>query len=328
MASSLININEATTGELQQLQGIGPKRSTYIIDFRSRVDLIRNTFDLATATGLSIKAAEQIAPRIEWKTKAMQPFGLWPAALVTLASFWLVVSGFDQLASEQLFAPYSYFNLSLALILLGGLVMTGDMAVATIRGRPGKSSRVSILAVCLFSAGFVILMLLSASTLFVTYPVNFQNTLGSTFLFIGYCALMFWLIYGPTFCLRLFIEDKQLEKLDSSKFLYDISLVLAPFLPLYTMVCTLDLYNDPNWTTEIFAFWCAAVVTLGGLDLVRGRSAFIGILSEIDRSRFRFAYFARGRREEANRTARALGWICLGEAAALLVIAAAGVTLP
>ena len=62
MASSLISINEATIEELQQLEGIGPKRSIYIVDFRNRVDLIRNTFDLATATGLSIKAQDGFLP--------------------------------------------------------------------------------------------------------------------------------------------------------------------------------------------------------------------------------------------------------------------------
>ena len=56
-----------------------------------------------------------------------------------------------------------------------------------------------------------------------------------------------------------------------------------------------------------FAFWCPFVVTLGGLDPVRGRSAFIGIRSEIDQSRFRFAYFTRGQREGTNKPARALG---------------------
>tara|TARA_B110001454_G_scaffold200717_1_gene206572 strand:+ start:259 stop:675 length:417 start_codon:yes stop_codon:yes gene_type:complete len=128
----------------------------------------------------------------------------------------------------------------------------------------------------------------------------------------------------PCVLSQVFIEDGGLEKLDSSKFLYDISLTLAPFLPLYN----LQVHNDPNWTTEMFAFWCAFVVTLGGLDPVRGRSAFIGILSEIDQSRFRFAHFTRGRREGTNETARALGWICLGEAAILLAIAAARITLP
>ena len=108
MASSLISINEATIGELQKLEGIGPKRSAYIVDFRNRVDLIRNTFDLATATGLSIKSAERLSSKIDWKTDAMHPFGLWPAGLVTLASLWFVVRGFQQLATEQFFAPYSY----------------------------------------------------------------------------------------------------------------------------------------------------------------------------------------------------------------------------
>ena len=135
---------------------------------------------------------------------------------------------------------------------------------------------------------------------------------------------MIWLIYGPEFCFRLFIEDAGLKKLDLSKLLYDISLLLAPFLPLYN----LQVHNDRNWTTEMFAFWCAFVVTLGGLDPVRGRSAFIGILSEIDQRRFRFAYFTRGEREGTNKPARALGWICLGEAAILLAIDAARITLP
>ena len=324
MASSLISINEATIGELQQLEGIGPKRSTYIVDFRNRVDLIRNTFDLATATGLSIKSAERISPRIDWKTDDVHPFGLWPAGLVTLASLWLIVSGFQQLATEQFFPPYSYYNLSLCLILLGGLAAIVDIAVTMIHGHTHRSIRVSMLSACLFIAGFVTLIMLSISAVLVTYPTDFHNTLGSTTQFIGYCGLMFWLIYGPAFCLRLFIEDGGLEKLDSSKFLYDISLTLAPFLPLYHF----QVHNNPNWTTEMFAFWCAFVVTLGGLDLVKGRSAFVGILSEIDQSRFRFAYFTRGRREEKNETARILGWICLGEVAILLAIAAARITLP
>jgi len=324
VASSLININEATTAELQQLEGIGPRRSTYIVDFRNRVDLIRNTFDLATATGLSIRTAERLSPRIDWKTDAAHPFEWWPAAFVTLASLWFIVSGFDQLAREPFVAPHSYYNLSLALILLGGLYATGDIAIAMLRGRSRDSGRVALITGCLFTAGIVVLLLLLVSTALVTYPEDFQKTLGRTIQFIGYCSLMFWLIYGPAFCLRFFIEDSQLEKLDSSKLLYDISLTLAPFLPLYY----LQMSNDPNRTTEIFAFWCSAIVTLGGLDLVRGRSAFVGILSEIDQSRFRFAYFSRGRKEEINGTAKVLGWICLGEAAILLGIAATKLILP
>lgn len=121
----------------------------------------------------------------------MQPFGLWPAGLVTLASLWFVVRGFQALATEQFFAPYSYYNLFLALILLGGLAATRDIAVTMIRGHSQKSIPVSILSACLFISGFVILILLSISTVLVTYPTDFQNTLGSTIQFIGYCGLMF-----------------------------------------------------------------------------------------------------------------------------------------
>ena len=90
-----------------------------------------------------------------------------------------------------------------------------------------------MLSACLFIAGFVTLILLSTSSDLVTYPTDSHNILESTTQFMIYCGLMFWLIYGPAFCLRLFIKDGALEKLDSSKFLYDISLTLAPFLPLY-----------------------------------------------------------------------------------------------
>ena len=57
MASSLIRISEATTLELQALKGIGPKRASYIAAYRSDVAAIRNNFDLATVTGLSLDRA-------------------------------------------------------------------------------------------------------------------------------------------------------------------------------------------------------------------------------------------------------------------------------
>lgn len=121
----------------------------------------------------------------------MQPFGLWPAGLLTLGSLWLLVYGLQQLATEQFLAHFSYYNLALALILLGGLAAIGDMVVMMNRSHSHKPSGVSILSAWLFTAGFVALILLCISTFLLTYPKDFQNTLGSTIQFIAYCRLMF-----------------------------------------------------------------------------------------------------------------------------------------
>ena len=76
------------------------------------------------------------------------------------------------------------------------------------------------------------------------------------------------------------------------------------------------------------AFWSAFMVTIGGLGLVKGRSALVGNLSETDRSRFRFPLLSMGKRQGGNGPSRVLGWIFLRGAASLLALATARLTLP
>ena len=76
MIFSLISVHAATIDKRQLLDWVDSKRSAYIVDSGNRVDLICNMLDLAKATGLSIKTAEGLSPRIYPKTDGTQPFDL------------------------------------------------------------------------------------------------------------------------------------------------------------------------------------------------------------------------------------------------------------
>ena len=62
----------------------------------------------------------------------------------------------------------------------------------------------------------------------------------------------------------------------------------------------------PKLAQRDVTFWRAFVRILGRLGLVRGLSAFTGILSKTDQSRFSFRYFIRGRRQQTPATSRVL----------------------
>ncbi len=290
MASSPIRINEATADELQTLKGIGPKRAEYICQYRDQVALIRNTFDLAAATGISLKAAEQLAAGISWDTASAPSYSLWPVLLTALASIWLIVLGFNELANEPFEPPAGYYNLGLALVLLGGFTATGDIAIASVRHRPSETSWVFTLAMALTLGGLVILGCLMVSSWFVEFSETFSSTLAQTTLFISYCLVIAWQMYAPVLMIRLFIGDKSIQRLEQARRIYDISLLV---LPLFAS-SILYWYNTPGWLEEIFAAWCFVVAAIAARERLNASTAFVTMLTEEDQGRLRFTYLRHG----------------------------------
>ncbi len=290
MASSPIRINEATVDELQILKGIGPKRASYICRYRQEIALIRNTFDLAAATGLSLKAAEQMASEISWETETLRTPTLWPMGLMALASVWLIILGFNELVNEPFVPPAGYYNLALALILLGGFSATGDIAIAAIRHYPGETSWAFKIALLLAASGILILAGLMISSRFISFSDAFNTTLTATTLFIGYCLAIAWQMYAPMLMIRIFIADKSIKQLEKARLFYDASLLMLPLFAIAALV----LYNSPGWLEEIFTVWSLVVATIAAREWLKSGTAFVTMLSDEDQGRLRFSYMRHG----------------------------------
>jgi hypothetical protein len=134
----------------------------------------------------------------------------------------VIVCGFHDLTKEHSVQPYACYNLSIALILLRGLAVPGNITITMTGGPLRKPSRVLILS-GVFTIGLVILILililslLYISTVLVIYLKASKDTRGSKIQFVDYCRLIVWLICGHGLCFRFFIEDVGLKKFDFSK---------------------------------------------------------------------------------------------------------------
>ena len=60
-AKGLVNINKATSAELQVVKGIGPKRAQAIEDYRNKNGKFKLLDDLANVKGIGKKRLEKIA---------------------------------------------------------------------------------------------------------------------------------------------------------------------------------------------------------------------------------------------------------------------------
>ena len=285
MASSLIRINEATIIELQALRGIGPRRAEYIFDYRNAVTPICNTFDLATATGLGLKASQAIADQIDWTDKRdINNSTLIPFLITSTISIWLIFTGFDQITREPWAPPGSYLNFALALILMGGLASTGDIAISLIRKLPSETSWVFLIAVVSISTGIAILAALVFSVPFKSYPIQFVETLGSTVNFLIFALIIVYLIYGPAVFLRVAVAENRAPGISAGINTYDYSQVVIVAISAWVLLNR----NYPLPLEEIFSIWCIAIVLINGLDLIRDNSAFVNVLSGLDQGRLRF----------------------------------------
>ena len=289
MASSLIRINEATTDQLQQLKGIGPKRATGIIEFRETLGPIRTTFDLAAATGINLKTAGSMADDIDWFVES--PYGtirFAPMLVAAVMCLMLIYIGFDSITAQPFVPPSSYYNLCLALILLGGLTATGDIAIAAVRQKTSETSWVFKMATVLCITGLASLPIF----LLFEFPglEYIQSTIGITLSFVFYCLLVCWFLWAPALLLRWLIEEKHAGILKKAVAGYDFSLCVWPVV--IAIIAT--QYNSFLWIEEIFCAWMLVFLCVNSLELITSNSAFVVMLSNNDAGRLRFALSRQG----------------------------------
>ncbi len=284
----MIRINEATSEELQALHGIGPKRAEYIVDYRAQVSPIVGTFDLAAATGLSLSAAAKLADDIDWTSRPDRS-GWLPLVLVGLAAIFLIYNTFEQIALQSWQPPLSYYNLALALILLGGIAATGDIAIAGILQRPSESTWVFGLALACGLAGFVLMLAMTVMSSFYDLDEATRLAVEESLSFLAFALVIVTLHYYPALVFRAFIDDERIHQLPLMVRLYDFgqaSLGAAA-------IAIVALLDSPSWIDEIFAGWCLVLLSMNALDLASSRSSFEKNLSAESQARLRFCRYRR-----------------------------------
>jgi len=301
MASSLIRINEATETELQQLRGIGPKRAAYIQAYVSEVGPIRNAFDLATATGISVKAAEQLTAQIDWgNLDHRNAIAFWPLLLTATGTAWLLSFALAGLTLDSSSLAALGFTLAMFCVLLGGLLLSADLAIASLLKLPSETTRLFTIAALMFCTGLGLLFALGLMSQFIKLPAYLAATLDGVVLFVLLALAMTWLLYGPSLMLRALIASA--SDLARASLIYDLSAI-----PIVVgSGLTLAFYNHGSWIEEIFATWILAVVLSNALELREGRTAFSAVLSDLDRSRYRFVLRHEGATDSADATRRTI----------------------
>ena len=283
MASSPIRINEATVDELQSLKGIGPKRAANIHSYRYEIGPVRNVFDLATAAAISVKEANKLSARIDWHSDTVKPpVNKWPLLLTCLASAWILTISFGHLISF----PSNLWDLGyiagVSSVLTGALIATADIAWTSVRN---ESSETTLLF--RIGSGLCLLGLFGLGCLAMAGSVQIGDEtatpLSSTLTYISMVAAILWLLYGPAILLRIFVS-RTTTNMENATLIYDLTFVLL----LFFGVAMLSLLNSETLIEEIFCVWLIVTTTNNGLELVKGRTAFVSALSNLDKGRYQF----------------------------------------
>ena len=275
---------------MKTIKGIGPKRAKYIAEYRREVGEIANTFDLAMATGLSLTASKAMASQIDWHSTSTSNIQSTLSLVTSTAlTFTLIIIGFGQIVAEPLVPPWQYLHLALVAILLGGLAGSGDIAIAAVKRQPSETTWMFAVAATLLVSGVVCLLGLLASQLVFNYPTEFSISLKATLNFVIFSALILGLLYGPAAYLRIMVEDKKYTQLTRGVRFYDYGQFLIAFICLAILIGQ----NTPSYLEEIFSIWCITILSINGYDMVTNESPYIGMLSQLDRSRINFLYHRR-----------------------------------
>jgi hypothetical protein len=285
MASSPIHINEATESGLQQLKGIGPKRAAYIMTYRNSVGPVRNALDLATAAGISLRAARLLSDNIVFDTSRVNhEISLMPALLLALGSLWLIWSGLGQLFTES-GLQYVVFDLAMALVLAGALIILIETSLESLSLPLADSKWLAVTGMLFLVTGLGAVLAILLSGVFIDYGPGFSETLGGSLNFLIFGLTIIWMIYGPHLLVRLCMGEAREATLLRLRNLYDRSI----FLPVVVSVCLIVFNNHAGYLEEIFAIWCITMLVIKGLEQRAGGSAFDSMLQEDDQDRIRFA---------------------------------------
>ncbi|MCB1644120.1 MAG: helix-hairpin-helix domain-containing protein [Pseudomonadales bacterium] len=285
MASSLININQATSDQLQHLKHIGPKRAARIIQYREQVAPINSEYELAAVTGLSIGQISMIRGQMSLG-ETSNPLNLWQALLgaaLVLAPFVYSIATVDLSIGKP---AELLFNLSLILVLTGALLGMLFFVGEDLSLGASRLNSLSIMALTLVSLGITVMLAASALTMYAPHSVGFSAHLSQVWLLLFCLAVVAYLLYFPTLHLRVAhqLPRPWLQDFRVVTGLFDFSQLPVAWLILLSGWLT----TSPGLLWEIFYCWAGVILGSHGYDLMNFRSSYIQSLHELDRSRLAF----------------------------------------
>ncbi len=286
MASSPVEINQATFDELLTLRDIGPRRASRILAYRAEVGDINNAYDLALAAGLGLKQASRVAESVAWPRAAVNRAALAVAAIAMLGAYLLAFFGLADMHLDTTRPELVVYNLAIVLIVSACLILSAEQ-IGRFFGLKITFYLV-IVAVALGLAGFVSVTGLVIWTWLELIESELSVRTQATLSFVSFSLLIAYIINAPT----LHMQHINLKgpagvtNIQLCSTVYDAGQLLLAILAL-TVLVALD---SGFWIEEIFALWASLVLLMNSYSLWRGQSAFVAMLSAHDRSVIEFLF--------------------------------------
>lgn len=273
--SSPIRINEANAEQLIKLPMIGEKRAARILRFREEVGPIDSVNTLASAAGISLQLATNIANEIDWGMPRARRHPPWLAisSLVITAGV-IAFSLFD--ADLDRSASGSVYNASVVLILAGcGFAVADILTDASHRWAQVVHIGTLSLLACGVSL-FLALLLMAALT---GGDDTLSQHIFSGWRFALFVGLIIALQLGPDMTMRIIPDRAPIVSQ-----IYDLTqLPLA--VAIYVLV---PIGQDDSLMEEIFCLWAGVVFVMNGRLLAKGSSSFAGMLDSEERAIIEF----------------------------------------
>ena len=263
--------------DLQTLHGIGPKRAERIIKYREEVSSILNIHDLATAAGMSLKQADSLSHFLEWEKPKARFSDLVLPILTFSGSFLLIVYGFSEIQLERTSATRLTYNISLLLIMVGCISLISEQLIFYVSGQRFVFRPLAIMSITTFVLGIISLLSLIALTLLLGQSPDLTNQMTATANFLIFIFLIIYLINAPSIHLKRsnLYSGVSSKHISSAVTLFDYGLLLLA--PLVFIMLT--QFNSGSGIEEIFAIWASVLLASSGMEMARGHSAYVSLLS-------------------------------------------------
>lgn len=268
---------------MQALPGIGPLRARRLIEYRDQVSAIRNHFDVATATGMSLRQVDTLSDRVSWVGETADTrVGPLPFLITLAISAWLLTQALAAASASVQHPVFGAYATGLLLFLGGLLAGIFDTTLRVVNSSDSDASNLRSISLVAGSAG--LLTMIGVSVWLLLTAGNTTEMVSHTNTFLVAAAVVMAMMYGPAVVLRFLTSQDRTLSIVKAQTAYDLG------YPLFLLPAALLLWQGDTHTAieEIFTVWTGILALVAAVDLIKLRSPFMESLSDLDQGRFRF----------------------------------------